>query len=98
MLRDDSFKEEIVALAGRDTKSENGEGGAGKKVMDSTAAAQVRASINSSLEDVKKRGKLTHKEAMEIMVSYSRMRLNGRFIRVLRPGYSRVAPLALQPP
>jgi hypothetical protein len=71
MLRDEKFKDEIVSLAGKDTKPESTEGGAGKKVMDSAAAAQVRASINSSLEDVKKRGKLTHKEAMEIMVSFA---------------------------
>ena len=51
---------------GDDSKA-GGEGGAGKKT-DTAAASQVRASINSSLDDVKKKGKLSQKEAMEIMI------------------------------
>eukprot|EP00802_Teleaulax_amphioxeia_P016680 Tamp_16804.p1 GENE.Tamp_16804~~Tamp_16804.p1 ORF type:complete len:408 (-),score=90.36 Tamp_16804:212-1372(-) len=69
MLREEGHAAEIRSLSrnsGTDTSSAAGgaAGGAGGR----NNAAMVRSSIDESLEEARKKGKLTQKEAMELMV------------------------------
>mmetsp|Transcript_30876 Transcript_30876/g.72136 ORF Transcript_30876/g.72136 Transcript_30876/m.72136 type:complete len:387 (-) Transcript_30876:42-1202(-) len=88
MLRDERYRGELTTLSGKDKGGDGeaaaagagaGAGAGAKKGQDSTAASQVRQSINTSLDDVKKKGKLSQKEAMEIMVKMMALqRLEGK--------------------
>jgi hypothetical protein len=70
MLRDDKHSSEIRSLS-RDASAAASPGAAGAAGAGGGAggsAAVVRSSIDSSLEDARKKGKLSQKEAMEIML------------------------------
>ena len=70
MLRDDKHSSEIRSLS-RDASAAASPGAAGAAGAGGGAggsAAVVRSSIDSSLEEARKKGKLSQKEAMEIML------------------------------
>ena len=62
MLQDKAYSAEVRSLS-RDAGS-----GAGAGARAAGNAAQVKSSIDSSLEEARKKGKLSQKEAMELMV------------------------------
>jgi len=67
MLRDETYRAEIRSLS-RDAGSESSPAAGGGAGAGARNAAQVRSSIDSGLEEARKKGKLSQKEAMELMV------------------------------
>lgn len=65
MLRDEAYSAEIRSLS-RDAGSSPAVGGGAARAVGN--AAQVKNSIDNSLEEARKKGKLSQKEAMELMV------------------------------
>ena len=72
MLRQDQYAEELAVLSGRYNQTDGSSPTASPKPRAPTsrerAAQMVRTSLNASLDEAKKKGKLSKKEATELLV------------------------------